>query len=635
MYRVEPLLSAHMYARPQVSGRELYFLSNLSGLISLYSMPTSGGQSRPLLPANIALQNPHQMEGESFYVFPGLRRILVMIDHDGDEKYQPMLIPLEGGTPQPAFKDTFAGRPVHLAYCDPQANLAYLVVEAAQEQMIGSYRTNLASGEVKLLDEGQWGSVVDAISQDHRRAILIDNYTAGDNVLYLWTEGQPGRRLLYGKPLEQRHSGQHIPINAISSTHFTPGEKGLLFITALFYDNYSLGYLDLANPSAVKTVEILGRVHTGSGELTRLTYLRGNNYQLEYNIDGCSWVYEAEFNERQLSMRIQHVLVGQGELSNGVLEAIQYNREGDRFALSFCTATSPTQIYLLVGAQRRNLSHVAGDTITEIPQERLSAGEDVSFASYDDNFVSARLYLPTRSLGFSGPRPLIYYIHGGPQSQERPDFAWFSMPLIQLLTLNGFAVFVPNVRGSSGYGLRYMKKVDHDWGGNDRLDHVYAMQERLPHDGRLDLSRTGVVGRSYGGYMSLMLAGRHPELWSAAVDMFGPYDLLTFSERIPESWKPNFRVTVGDPEIERDFLIERSPRTYLKDLRCPLLVIQGKNDRRVIERESLDLVEELRGQQKQVEYLVFENEGHDVLKIENRITVYTTITDFFKRVLKP
>ena len=76
------------------------------------------------------------------------------------------------------------------------------------------------------------------------------------------------------------------------------------------------------------------------------------------------------------------------------------------------------------------------------------------------------------TLGFSGPRPLVYYIHGGPQSQERPDFAWFSMPLIQFLTLNGLAVFVPNVRGSAGYGLRYMKRVDRDWGGADRLDHV-------------------------------------------------------------------------------------------------------------------------------------------------------------------
>ena len=122
------------------------------------------------------------------------------------------------------------------------------------------------------------------------------------------------------------------------------------------------------------------------------------------------------------------------------------------------------------------------------------------------------------------------------------------MPLIQILTLEGFAVFVPNARGSTGYGLDYTKRVDHDWGGLDRLDHVHAMTEVLPQDERVDVSRAGVVGRSYGGYMTLTLAGRHPELWRAAVDMFGPYDLFTFMERIPETWKPYFALAVGDPE---------------------------------------------------------------------------------------
>ncbi len=137
--------------------------------------------------------------------------------------------------------------------------------------------------------------------------------------------------------------------------------------------------------------------------------------------------------------------------------------------------------------------------------------------------------------------------------------------------------------------------------------------------------------------MTLTLAGRHPELWSAAVDMFGPYDLLTFVERIPPTWKPYFKLILGDPEnpTEREFLIERSPKTYLHQLQCPLLVIQGKNDPRVVEAESRDLVEALRAQGKTVEYLMFENEGHDVLKFENRVRCYQAITDFFVRYLKP
>jgi dipeptidyl aminopeptidase/acylaminoacyl peptidase len=203
------------------------------------------------------------------------------------------------------------------------------------------------------------------------------------------------------------------------------------------------------------------------------------------------------------------------------------------------------------------------------------------------------------------------------------------MPLIQILTLEGFAVFVPNARGSTGYGLDYMKRVDRDWGGQDRLDHVYAMQEVLPKDERVDVQRAGVVGRSYGGYMTLTLASRHAELWRAAVDMFGPYDLRTFAQRIPETWKPYFVLTLGDPETNADFFEERSPRTHIANIACPLLVIQGQNDPRLVEAESRDVVESLRGLGKEVDYLLFEDEGHDVLKLANRVRCYDAIVGFF------
>jgi dipeptidyl aminopeptidase/acylaminoacyl peptidase len=193
---------------------------------------------------------------------------------------------------------------------------------------------------------------------------------------------------------------------------------------------------------------------------------------------------------------------------------------------------------------------------------------------------------------------------------------------------------VPNARGSTGYGLSYTKKVDRDWGGDDRLDHVHAMK-LLCEDPRLDAMRAGVVGRSYGGYMTLTLSGRHPDLWKAAVDMFGPYDLTLFMNNIPPTWKPYFALAVGDPVKDRDFLVERSPSTYLGNLGCPMLVIQGKNDPRVVESESRNVVERLKADGKQVEYLMFENEGHDVLKFENRVTCYNAITEFFAHHLRP
>jgi dipeptidyl aminopeptidase/acylaminoacyl peptidase len=135
--------------------------------------------------------------------------------------------------------------------------------------------------------------------------------------------------------------------------------------------------------------------------------------------------------------------------------------------------------------------------------------------------------------------------------------------------------------------------------------------------------------------MTLTLASRHPELWGAAVDMFGPYDLIGFASRVPETWKPFMAFLMGDPETEQDFLNERSPGTYIENITCPLLVIQGKNDPRVVEVESRELVEKLKEMGKDVDYLMFEDEGHDVLKLDNRVTCYNAIVDFFADHLKP
>jgi dipeptidyl aminopeptidase/acylaminoacyl peptidase len=137
--------------------------------------------------------------------------------------------------------------------------------------------------------------------------------------------------------------------------------------------------------------------------------------------------------------------------------------------------------------------------------------------------------------------------------------------------------------------------------------------------------------------MTLTLAGRHPDLWGAAVDMFGPYDLLTFLERIPPTWKPYFDVALGDPDNpeDRGFLAERSPNTYIDNIDFPMLVIQGRNDPRVVAEESEDLVHHLQGIGKDVDLLLFENEGHGVEKYDNKVVCYNAITDFFKEILKP
>lgn len=631
-YPLQSLLSARKFVSTQRVGDKLYFISDMSGRLSLYSMRVGGSVPEPLIPPDVALPNPDHIEGAVVYrVLPSLGKILLMLDRDGDENYQPVFIPIEGGLPVPVFGDRFAGQQVFCSFCDASRNLALFNVDPRTSPQMESFLADLISLELASLGTSLYGNYAVAHKDDFSAILLADQYTFGDVVWYLWRNGEGERRLLFGLPIDQRIPGQVVEPNGLGDAEIVDGE-GVLFISALFSDHYGLTYFRLDAPDQVQSVTVQGAAHRGIGEM--ISFKRGfdSRYALHYNIDGVSWIYAGSFDRANLVFRIDRVLVGEGELAEGVAESIAADESSRTVVLSLSTATSPSQLYVIdtedVPKRQTN------ERILGIPASALARGEDYAYTSHDGLRISARLYMPAAELGFTGPRPVIFYIHGGPQSQERPDYTWFSMPLIQFFTLNGFAVWVPNVRGSSGYGLTYMKRIDRDWGGLDRLDHVAAF-EHLRKDTRLDMSRAGVMGRSYGGYMTLTLAGRHPELWKAACDMFGPYNLFTFMDRIPEAWKTYFYMAVGHPEKDKEFLVERSPSTYLHQLACPLLVIQGANDPRVVERESRDVVEQLREQGKDVEYIVYHDEGHDIIKYPNKVDCYTRITEFFKQHLQP
>jgi predicted peptidase len=629
MAQIESLLSARLFLSPQRVGERIFFISNLSGHLSLYRMDFGGSVPEPLLPPSIALQNPILMHGPPFQVFDSIDKILVMIDDNGNEVYQPMQLPLEGGIPELAFGDQLKDYRIQLGKGMSNPGSIPFLAESRHQSIVEVLKADLEKGTVEKIYESAYVDEC-TLSTKGERAAILERYSYGDGSLKLWNEGGDEAEHLFGIPMDEREVGQEVVLNGIHEVQFLSNQEGLLFITSLFEDSFGLGLIEFDEGAEVKPVEILGASHQGLGELSQLAHLRQDQYLLTYNIDGCSWKYEGTLDPQTLQMTLERSICGENQMAQGVVQSCRYERQSDSYAIAFSSAVSPSQIYTVGGQDRKDVSVHTRERILGIPSENLSRGEDASYDSFDGLRISARLYLPQDGSDFEKPYPLVYYVHGGPHSQEKPDFTWFSIPLIQFLTLSGFAVFVPNVRGSTGYGMDYTKLVDRDWGGDDRLDHVHAMKV-LGDDPRVDTKRAAVVGRSYGGYMSLILAGWHPELWKAAVDMFGPYDLMTFLERIPPTWIPYYKIVLGDLEVKEDrvFLYERSPRTKLNQLACPMLVIQGKNDPRVVEKESSDLVEELRSQGKHIEYLMFENEGHDVLKFENRVRCYNAIRDFF------
>ena len=236
MYRIESLLSGRLFLTPQLVGDRIYFLSNSSGHLSLYVMDKGGSVPEPLLPGHIALQNPELIGGYVFYVFPKLGKILVMIDYNGDENYQPMLVPLTGGIPEPAFGDALTNYRVACLSCDPERNLPTSTPSRAPSRRATAFQANLETGTLTEMGQSRWGAFPLGVNDTHDRVIVADGYTVGDIVLYEWRAGADKRHLLYGKPLEDRAEGEEVPLNAIWTCYYTPGNTGLLFTTALFED---------------------------------------------------------------------------------------------------------------------------------------------------------------------------------------------------------------------------------------------------------------------------------------------------------------------------------------------------------------------------------------------------------------
>lgn len=311
------------------------------------------------------------------------------------------------------------------------------------------------------------------------------------------------------------------------------------------------------------------------------------------------------------------------DLPVDVIRQMVVTERGNLYLLG-CRATRPYNIYRKQQEAEgwEELTHIR---VPGVAEEELVEPEVLTYSSFDGQAIEA-LYFRARPEVSN--EHLILWPHGGPQWAERKTFT----PLFQFLINRGYSLFAPNFRGSIGYGLPFMQQVEGDWGHGPRRDLIAGL-DWLIEQGMADRDKILLMGGSYGGYMALLLAGRHPEYFKACVDMFGISNLLTYVESVAGHWKMVAYQMVGDPEKNREKLIEDSPITYLDKMRGPMLVIQGANDPRVVKAESDQIVASLRERNVEVEYLVLEDEGHGFSKKENEIRVYRSVLQFLDRFI--
>jgi len=309
---------------------------------------------------------------------------------------------------------------------------------------------------------------------------------------------------------------------------------------------------------------------------------------------------------------------------DGVIEAMDISADGSLLALMLDTPGRPLSVAvtdLRPAAPIRYLTQPGPPALAAVTPE-LSR-----YPARDGTPIPALLYRPAGA----GPHPVVVSIHGGPEQQARP---WYDA-LHQCLLASGIAVFAPNVRGSSGYGHAWQRRIYRDWGGIDLADFAAAADYLRSLDW-VDPARLAVMGKSYGGFAALSCLSRLPGLWAAGVSVYGPANLETLARSMPPDWATMVLEMLGDPDRDADDLRRRSPVTYAGQITAPLLVIQGANDPRVPKAESDQIVARVCANGVDVSYSVFADEGHGFTARDNDIKAHSSIADFLiKHLCRP
>jgi len=351
--------------------------------------------------------------------------------------------------------------------------------------------------------------------------------------------------------------------------------------------------------------------HEGFSEL----YLR------KYETDGKPLITVVDKKAEQVKLPAQ-----------GIVGGLTFNKDQSKLAFSFSSATQNGDIWVY-DLKSKSLSQVTHSDRAGIDRASLVAPRLIKFKSFDGRDIPAWYYLPRMTPGakdrVGNKYKTIVSVHGGPEGQERPGFSG----LYQYYLSRGYAILATNVRGSTGYGKTYTHLDDVTKREDSVKDLAYAV-EWLKTSGEADPKKISIMGGSYGGYMTLAAITLYPDLWAAAVDTVGIGNWESFLKNTSRYRRRQREVEYGRLDRDIDFLRSISPIAKIDRIKCPLFVIAGKNDPRVPWTEGQQMVDALQKRGATVQWKVYDDEGHGVSKLKNRLELYPLVADFLDKYMK-
>ena len=569
--------------------------SNRSGIYNVYTIPAKGGEM-----TGITASDSTSIFAESY--FPNDDRMLFSADGNGDEIDHLFVRELDGTikdiTPSKDAKSSFYGwskDDKHLYYGSNKRDPRFFDV----------YKLSIDDYSAEIIYQNNDGLNYSEMSNDENFFALSKTINTNDSDLFLYNV----------KTKEMTKINDNLSANSAqdfsedNSTFYYTTDDGGEFSYLMSYDLNSKD----KNKVIEKSWDIMGSGFTSNGK-----------YMVVYTNEDGKNAIEVLDSKTMTPIDLP-------DFDNKSITSIGFSDNEKWMRMYVGGSNSPSDLYTynLETKEQYKLTKVLND---DIDIEDLVTAKVIRYKSFDGTEIPAIYYLPHQA-SIDQKVPALVWVHGGPGGQTRQNFS----SLIQYMVNHGYAVLAVNNRGSSGYGKTFYKMDDKNHGEKDLQDCVEG-KNWLAEQTEIDGNKIGIIGGSYGGYMTMAALTYTPEEFDVGVNLFGVTNWMRTLKSIPPYWE-SFRealyLELGDPFSADSIRLKRiSPLFHTDKVTKPLIVLQGSEDPRVLQVESDEIVAGVRKNNVPVEYVLFEDEGHGFVKKENQIEAYSRILKFLDIYLK-
>ena len=573
----------------------LIYSSNESGIYNVYEVGISNGTITKLSSSEL----------ESFFVqsyVPASNDFIYTADKGGNE-INHLYLQKRGGqtidlTPGENEKSIF--------YKWSQDNtFLYYLSNKRDSKYFDLYKMDIGRLESRMVYKNKDNLSLSSISNNEQYLLLSERLTTSENKFYLFDVIKGEKKEISTAP------------GSYSAAGFSNDNKGFYYITDVGKEFTYLNKYDIKTSESTVVFETNWDVmysYSSKNEKYRI---------IGINEDGKNSIQVIDSNSNKP--------IEFPSFENADITGVSFSESEQKIRLSVGSSKMPNDLFVY-DIETKSLVKLTNSLNKEIDPKSLVKAEVVRYQSFDGLEVPAIYYKPLIASS-QNKVPAMVWVHGGPGGQSRMNFN----PLIQYLTNSGYAILAVNNRGSSGYGKNFYKMDDKNHGDKDLQDCIWG-KKWLQQQDYIDPEHIGIIGGSYGGYMTMAAMTFTPDEFKAGVNIFGVTNWIRTLKSIPPFWEASRKALyneLGDPYSQDSIRLKKiSPLFHAKQVKNPVMVLQGANDPRVLQVESDEIVAELMKNEIPVEYVIFEDEGHGFRKKENQIKGYGKIKEFLDFYLK-